>query len=360
MVALDTLRRKVQSYGVRLGLREKTMTTTTKNTTRTMRGLVQRGYGGPDVLAVRADLPVPEPGEQDVLVRVRAAGVDAGTVILLHGRPLLVRPFVGILRPRQQVPGRALAGVVEQVGQGVTRFRPGDEVYGESTSGAAYAEYAVVPERLLATKPRGLTFEQAAAVPVSATTALQALRKGEVGSGMRVAVNGASGGVGTFAVQLAKANGAHVTAVASTGKLDLVRSIGADEVVDHTREDFTRGSAPYDVIIDVAGRHSLRDYRRALRPGGTLVLVGGPPEKFVRRMLAVLAQKPLVSEKLLPLTAKVNREDLDELTELLEDGRVTPVVDSVHPLDQAPVAVGRLESGQARGKVVIAIDAGGR
>jgi NADPH:quinone reductase-like Zn-dependent oxidoreductase len=247
---------------------------------------------------------------------------------------------------------------VEAVGPGVTRLSPGDEVYGEST-GAAYAELAVVPERRLSLKPQALTFEQAAAVPISATTALQAVRKGRIEAGMRVAVNGASGGVGTFAVQLAKAAGAHVTGVASTGKLELVRSIGADAVVDHTREDFTHAAGAYDVILDVAGRSSLRDYRRALRPGGTLVLVGGPPEKFVRRLLAVLAQKPLVSERLLLLTASPGREDLDVLSGMVDAGQVTPVLDDVHALDDAPIALDRVASGRARGKVVIRIAAGG-
>ena len=334
--------------------------TTTGTTTRTMRGLVQRRYGGPDALDVRDDLARPTPGEQEVLVRVEAAGVDAGTLILLSGKPLIVRPFVGFRRPRQPIPGRALAGVVEAVGTGVTRLRIGDEVYGEA-GGAAYAEYAVVDESRLAIKPASLSFSETAAVPISATTALQAVRdKGGVGPGMRVAVNGASGGVGTFAVQIAAAYGAQVTGVASGAKLDLVRALGAEQVVDHTREDFTRAAGAYDVIIDIAGTHSLRDYRRALRPGGTLVLVGGPPEKFIRRMLAVLAQKALVSEKLLLLTQRHSVDDLDVLTGMIENGRVTPAIDDVQPLDNAPVAVARLSSGRARGKVVIRIGAAAR
>jgi NADPH:quinone reductase-like Zn-dependent oxidoreductase len=324
-----------------------------------MSGLVQRRYGGPDALEVRSDLPVPNVGPEDVLVRVHAAGVDAGTLILMRGKPTIVRPFVGVRRPRQPVPGRGLAGTVTAVGEAVTRLRPGDEVYGEST-GAAFAELAAVPEKRLAVKPSALTFAQAATVPVSGTTAWQAVRRGAVEAGKRVAVTGASGGVGTFAVQIAKARGAHVTGIASGPKLDLVRSLGADEVIDHTREDFAQANAAYDVILDVAGRHSLRDYRRALRPGGTLVLVGGPPERFLRRMLAVLAQKPVVSERLLLLTARSSREDLEALGELLADGRVTPAVDSAHPLADARTALERLDRGQVRGKVVITFAAAGR
>ena len=321
-----------------------------------MKAIVQERYGSPEVLELK-DLDTPVAGPGEVLVRVHAAGVDAGVWHLMAGRPYLVRVLgFGLRRPKVPVRGTDVAGHVEAVGDDVTRLRPGDEVFGSSDG--TFAEYACAREDRFARKPANLTFEQAAAIPASALTALQAVRDvGRVEPGQSALVIGAAGGVGTFAVQIAKAFGAEVTGVCSTAKTDLVRSIGADHVIDYTREDLGDGRQRYDVIIDTAGNRPLSRLRRVLAPRGTLVIVGG--EGGGRwlggsdRQLRALALSPFVRQRLRSFIAKENIDDLDALRDLIEAGRVTPVIDRTYPLSGAPDAIRYLHEGRARGKVVI-------
>jgi len=319
-----------------------------------MKAIVQDVYGPPEVLKFR-DIDQPVVGEDDVLVRVRAAGLDMGVRHLMTGLPYLVRLGFGLRRPRVRVRGMDVAGRVEAVGAKVTRFQPGDEVFG--TCDSSFAEYATARPDRLAPKPANLTFEQAAAVPVSACTALQALRDlGRVQPGQKVLVIGAAGGVGTYAVQLAKAFGATVTGVCSTTKTDLVRSIGADHVIDYTREDFTER---YDLVLDIAGNRSLSHLRRALTPRGTLVLVGGEDGGRwfggMDRPLRALVLSPFVGQNLRPLMSSERAPDLEVLSELIEAGKVTPVIDRTYPLGEAADALRYLDSGRVRGKVVITV-----
>jgi NADPH:quinone reductase-like Zn-dependent oxidoreductase len=322
-----------------------------------MRAIVQDTYGSADVLELR-DVDRPEVGDDDVLVAVHAAGVDRGVWHFMAGRPNLNRLVSGLRAPKAPVLGMDVAGRVEAVGKDVTRFAPGDEVFG--TCRGSFAEYALAGSDQLAPKPPSLTFEQAATVPVSGCTALQALRDvGKVQPGERVLVIGAAGGVGTFAVQLAKAFGAEVTGVCSTTKVDLVRSIGADHVIDYTREDFAQTVQRYDLILDIAGNRSLSHLRRALAPQGTLVIVGG--EEGGRwfggldRQLRAHALSPFVGQRLGTFVSKASGEDLVALTELIEAGRLAPVVDGTYPLSGVPEAIRRLEAGHARGKVAITV-----
>jgi len=322
-----------------------------------MKAIVQDRYGSADVLRLE-DTPAPAAGDGEVLVRVHAAGVDQGTWHLMAGLPYGVRAAFGLRRPKTRIPGMDLAGRVEAVGTGVTRFQPGDEVFG-SYSGA-YAEYASGPQDRFAPKPARLTFEQAAAVPISAVTALQGLRDaGRVRPGQNVMVIGAAGGVGSFAVQIAKAFGAHVTGVCSGGKADLVRSIGADTVVDYTREDITDGTRRYDVILDLAGNRPLRQLRRALTPDGTLVIAGGEGGGRwlggVDRQLRAQLLSPFTGQSLRGLMSRQRLDDLVQVRELIESGKVTPVVDRTYPLSEVPEAIRYLRGGHARGKVVITI-----
>ena len=321
----------------------------------TMPAIVQDGYGSADVLELR-EIARPQVADDEVLLRVHAAGVDLGVWHLMTGLPYLVRPVLGLRRPKNPVRGREVAGRVEAVGANVTRFRPGDEVMGIGEG--TFAEYAAVREDKLALKPANLTFEQAAAVPISATTALQALRdKGHVQPGDHVLVIGASGGVGTFAVQLATAFGAHVTGVCSTAKMDLVRSLGAEHVVDYTREDIVDAQRRYDLILDCGGRRSIPHLRRALAPRGTLVIVGGEgggrwTGGFGRGFRAA-ALSLVVRQQLRVLVATERGDDLRTLSELIEEGKVTPVVDRTYPLSDAPEALRYLKSGAVRGKLVV-------
>lgn len=323
-----------------------------------MKAIVQDTYGSADVLELR-EIDKPEVGGQDVLVRVRAAGLEPGVWHLMTGRPYLVRILgYGLRKPKVRVRGNDVAGHVEAVGKLVTRFQPGDEVFGACHG--SFAEYACAREGNLVSKPQSLTFEQAAAVPISALTALQGLRdKGEVKPGQQVLIIGAAGGVGTFAVQLAKALGAEVTGVCSTAKTELVRSIGADHAIDYTREDFADGRRHYDVILDTAGNRTLSHLRRALTPEGTLVIVGGEEGgKWlggVDRLLRALLLSPLVRQRLRSFIAAVRTEDLQYLKDLVEAREVTPVIDRTYPLSEVPEAVRYWESGQARGKVVITV-----
>jgi NADPH:quinone reductase-like Zn-dependent oxidoreductase len=327
----------------------------------TMRAVVQDTYGPADVLQLR-DVARPAPADGEVLVRVRAAGLDRGVWHVMAGLPYLVRvvvPTMGLRRPKVPIRGMDLAGQVEAVGRDVTRFRPGDAVFGWTESGS-YAEYASVPEDQLVPMPANLSFVQAAAVPISGLAALQGLRDiGEVQAGQRVLVIGAAGGVGSFAVQLAKAFGAQVTGVASTTQAELVRSIGADEVVDYTRTDVTDGSRHWDLILDTAGHRSLSRLRRALSPAGTLVIVGSEGRgRFMGgfdRQLRAVALSRVVGQRLRMLSSTPRRDDLETLRQLIEAGKVAPLLDRTFPLDQVRQAIGHLLAGGGRGKLVITV-----
>ena len=322
-----------------------------------MKAIVQERYGSPDVLELR-EIDEPAVGDPDVLVRVRAAGLHAGDPFLLTGVPYVVRLAFGLRKPRHGVPGRDVAGVVEAVGKEVTQFRPGDEVFGWCTTGVL-AEYACAKESNFARKPANITFEQSAAVTVSATTALQALRdKGEVQSGHKVLIVGASGGVGTFAVQIAKSLGAEVTGVCSTRNVELVRSIGADHVIDYTKEDFTQSEQRYDVILDNAETHSLSECRRVLAPKGTYIPNRGSGGRWIGPLGRIAKARVIslfVRQKLHPFLSKENNEDLVQLKELLESGKVTPVIDRTYALSESAEALAYVGEGHARGKVVIAV-----
>jgi len=320
-----------------------------------MRAVVQRGYGTADVLHV-GDVDRPTIAADEVLVQVRAAGLDRGTWHLMAGFPYAVRLVTGLRTPRRAVPGIDVAGTVVAVGSEVTRFRLGDEVFGIGRG--TFAELTVAKERKLAAKPPRLTFEQAAALPVSGLTALGALDVGGLARGQHVLVIGASGGVGTHAVQIAKASGATVTGVASAAKLDLVRSLGADHVIDYTRDDFAAGGKRYDLILDIGGNAPLSRLRRALTRRGTLVIVGGEGGgrwTGMSRQLRALASSPFVRQRLKMIVAKEHHDGLDRLAVLVEDGRVTPEVERTYPLHEAADAMRHLVAGQARGKLVITV-----
>lgn len=322
----------------------------------TMRAVVQDGYGDADVL--RSDrVALPTTGGHEVLVRVHGAGLNRGTWHVMTGKPYALRPVFGLRGPRQPVIGNELAGTVVTVGAEVTRFARGDQVYGVGTG--TFAEYATAHEDKLSRKPANLTFEQAAIVPSSATTALQALSAvGRVKAGQRVLVTGASGGVGTFAVQIAKALGAHVTAECSTGKVDLVGSLGADEVLDYTVDDFADGSRRFDLILDLAGSPSLARLRRALTPTGTAVIAGGEGGGSLTgmgRQLRALLVSIFGRQRLTMCVTKEGAVDLERLTALIESGRVTPALDRTYPLTQAADAMRRLVAGNVRGKLAIAV-----
>ena len=323
-----------------------------------MKAIVQDRFGSADVLEFR-DIEDPAVGEDDVLVRVHTAACGPDVWHLMTGLPYLVRLMPGFYKVKAGVRGRDVAGTVEAVGANVTGFRRGDEVMGIVEG--SFAELAIARPDKLVPKPARLTFEQAAAVPISGLTALQAIRDvGEVQPGQRVLVIGAGGGVGTLTVQVAKAFGAEVTGVGSTSKVDLVRQIGADEVIDYTREDFADGTRRWDVIVDTGGRRPLRHLRRALTPKGTLGIVGGEgggrwTGGFFRQMLRAPVLSLLSGQKLRPVVSKENHEDLLALAALVEAGKVTPVIDRTYPLIEAPDAIRYLEEGHPRGKVVITI-----
>ncbi len=321
----------------------------------TMRAITRDTYGSADVLAL-THIARPIPSQSEVLVRVRAAGVDRGAWHMMTGRPYLGRLAFGLHTPRNPLLGIEVAGTVDTVGPAVTRFAVGDEVYGFATG--SFAEYAVAREDRLAPKPGDLTFEQAAAVSVSGATALQALTDaGRLQSGQTVLVIGAYGGVGSYAVQIAKALGAEVTGVASTGKLDLVRSLGADHVVDYTYDDYADGRSHYDLVIDIAGRPRLSRLRRALTRTGTAVIVGGEDggsfSGGMNRQLRALAVSPFVHQRLTMFITKQRSRDLERLTRLIEAGQVTPSVGRTYPLHEAADAMRHLEAGAVRGKVAL-------
>ena len=315
-----------------------------------MKAIVQVKYGAPEALELK-EIDKPVIKDTQVLVHVHAAGVNPLDWHFVRGKPYIARLALGLPRPKNGVRGVDVAGHIEAVGKNVRQYQAGDEVFGACDG--AFAEYAPAGEDMVVPKPANLTFDQAAAVPVAAVTALQALRDvGKLQSGQNVLINGAAGGVGTFAVQIAKSFGADVTAVCSTRNVELVRSIGADHVVDYTREDFTRSDLRYDVILDNAGSHSLGEYRRVLAADGTLIMNSGAAlgTMAAGRMLA-----PFVRQKLRSFLAKLNREDLIVLCKLIEAGKLTSVIDRTYPLSQTPEAIGYVEAGHARGKVVITV-----
>lgn len=322
----------------------------------TRRAVVQHGYGGPEVLHLE-EVPLPSLGAHEVLVRVHAAAVDRGTDHLMTGLPYAARLALGLRRPRQPVCGRDVAGTVADVGAAVTRVKVGDEVYG-ATSGS-FADYAVGPETKLAPKPANLSFIEAAAVPISGGTALQAVvDAGRVRAGQSVLVLGASGGVGSFAVQLAKAFGAEVTGVCGPAKQDFVRSLGADHVLDYTRGDVADGDRRWDLIVDIGGNTSLTRLRRALNPRGTVVFVGGEGAGNLTglgRQLRGAMLSPLLRQRMVLLVAKERARDYERLTELIEAGSVVPRVDRSYPLEEAAEALRRLRAGEVRGKLTLSV-----
>jgi len=314
-----------------------------------MKAIVYERYGSPDVLELR-DVEKPSVTDDGVLVRVRAASANPYDWHFMRGKPYFTRLMFGLLKPKVHSLGADLAGEVEVVGKDVTRFRPGDSVFGEGAG--AFAEYACVPEHWLALKPANLSFEQAAAVPMAGVTALQGLRDGgKIQAGQKVLVLGASGGVGTFAVQIAKSFGAEVTGVCSTKNVEMVRKLGADHVVDYTREDFTRGDARYDLMLDTIGNRSLHACRRVLAPKAVYVFIGGRMSHLAASMLA----GPFVSQDVKAVVAKRSSADLEFLSGLIEAGKITPVIDRTYKLDEVPAAIGYLEEGHARGKIVITV-----
>jgi NADPH:quinone reductase-like Zn-dependent oxidoreductase len=320
-----------------------------------MKGFFHDRYGPPDVLEFR-DLDIPPVGEDEVLIRAHAAGVNRGDVLAVEGLPYTARLGYGIKRPKHHVPGTDVAGTVEAVGSGVTGLQLGDAVFGWATGG--FAQYATAPANLVVAKPERLTFEQAAASPTTGVAALQGLRDvGRITAGHRVLVVGASGGVGTFAVQMAKAHGANVTAVCSTRNVDLVRSAGADQIIDYTREDFTRRRAEFDLILDLVGKESLRSSTGALKPGGTFVVVAGGNPRSMTGMgrFAQTLRSPFGRHRLRPLFSTKKSEDLSTLGDLLEAGKVLPVMDAVYDLADLPEAMSHVRAGHARGRVVITV-----
>jgi NADPH:quinone reductase-like Zn-dependent oxidoreductase len=321
-----------------------------------MRAIVCRQYGAPEVALRSEDVEKPTPGDDEVLIRVRAAAVNPLDWHLMKGRPYGFRLLTGVMRPGETRPGRDVAGEVEAVGRHVARFTPGDEVFGVGRG--AFAEYSCAPSAKLALKPATVTFAQAASAPIAGITALQALRdKGQLQAGQRVLVNGAAGGVGMFAVQIAKSMGAEVTGVCSTMNVDLVQRLGADRVIDYTEEDFTRLGARYDLILDSIRNHSLTATRRALTRDGRLLVIGIPPGRlfvtFLGGLVKPLLVAPFVSQRVMFLVAGIRETDLAVLGGLIASGSVTPVIDKREGLDSVPQAIRDVSTRHARGKVVV-------
>jgi NADPH:quinone reductase-like Zn-dependent oxidoreductase len=321
-----------------------------------VKAIVHHQYGSPDLLAFE-EVPTPVPGDSEVLLKVRAASLNPLDWHTVRGLPYPLRIGNGFTTPKKAVPGVDVAGQVEAVGANVAQVRPGDEVFGVCKG--AFAEYACAKADRVVARPARLSLEQAAAIPVAGLTALQGLRnRGRLERGQRALIVAASGGVGTFAVQIAKSLGAEVTGVCSTRNVDLVRSIGADHVIDYTKEDFTRAARQYDLILDMAGTHSLSALRRILTPRGTCVVVGAPSGRWIAgpdRFLKALLLSPFVSQRMVPFIAVANRDDLAALKGLIETGGVTPVIDRSYSFSDVPLALRYLEEGHARGKVVITI-----
>ena len=324
-----------------------------------MKAAIYDRYGPPEVVHIR-DVEEPAPKEHEALIKVRAASINPLDWHFMRGTPYFVRLMTGLRKPKITRLGVDVAGQVQAVGRNVTEFRPGDEVFG--TCRGALAEYVCTSESALIMKPENVTFEQAASVPVAAFTALQGLRdKGQIQAGQKVLINGAAGGVGTFAVQIAKGFGADVTGVCSTRNLEMVRNIGADRVMDYTRQDFTTSGQRYDLIFDLVGNHSLSAFRRVLNPRGIYIGAGGGgPEVHWLDVLTgpikALLLSMFVSQKLVPFLARANKKDLTTISELIKGGTVTPVIDKRYPLSEVPEAIRYLEQGHARGKVVITLE----
>jgi NADPH:quinone reductase-like Zn-dependent oxidoreductase len=316
-------------------------------------------YGPPEVLQLK-EVERPVPKDDEVLVKVQAASVNKFDWIVIRGRPFLVRlAGSGLLRPKKRIPGTDVAGRIEAVGKDVKQLKPGDEVFGDLARYGlgGFAEYVCAPEEALALKPANITFEEAAAVPMAAMTALQGLRKGKIRPGQKVLINGASGGVGTFAVQIARSFGAEVTAVCSTRNLDVARSIGADHVIDYTQEDFTKNGQQYDLILAVNGYQPISAYKRSLSPKGTYVMTGGSGAQISQAMLLGPLISMTGSKKMGSLGAsRPNQLDYAFLSELLEAGKIVPVIDRRYPLGEVPEAIRYLGEGHARGKVVITME----
>lgn len=327
-----------------------------------MKAVVYTDYGPPDVLEVR-EIKKPAPNDDQVLVKVHAAAVNPLDWHFIRGTPYVMRMMMGGLRkPKDPLVGVDYAGTIEAVGKNVTQFKPGDAVFGNRSG--AFAEYLCArADRAIAPKPANMTFEQAAAVPVAAITALQGLRdEGKVQPGQKVLINGASGGVGTFAVQIAKSFGAEVTGVCSTRNVDLVRSLGADHVIDYTKEDFTKSGERYDVILDNVGTQPLSGFRRVLKPNGICVIIGGGGPNDgkwvgpVARPIKAKLMSPFISQKMGMMMADANQKDLTVLADLMQSGKVTPVIDRTYPLSEIREAIRYLETGRARGKVVVTVE----
>ncbi|MDQ6809392.1 MAG: NAD(P)-dependent alcohol dehydrogenase [Verrucomicrobiota bacterium] len=327
-----------------------------------MRAVVYTDYGSPDVLRVR-EIKKPAPSDDQVLIKVHAASVNPLDWHFIRGTPFIARlGMMGLRKPKLPRLGVDYAGTIEAVGKNVTQFRPGDEVFGGKTG--AFSEYLCArPDRAMALKPTNVTFQQAASVPIAGVTALQGLRdRGHVQAGQKVLINGASGGVGTFAVQIAKSLGAEVTGICSTRNLELVRSLGADHVIDYTKEDFTKGEERYDVILDNVGNQPLAGFRRALTPHGICVMIGGGGPNDggligpMGRPIEALLLSPFTSQRIGMFMAEITKPALTTLAELIQTGKVTPVIDKTYPLTQIADAIRYLEEGHARGKVVIAVN----
>jgi NADPH:quinone reductase-like Zn-dependent oxidoreductase len=316
-----------------------------------MRAIVYTKFGPPDVLQLK-EVEKPVPKDNEILIKVRAASANAYDWRHLRADPFLIRLMgAGLLKPKHKILGADIAGQVEAVGSNVKQFQPGDEVFGEGSYGG-FAEYVCVDENRFVLKPAHLTFEEAAAVPMAALTALQGLRdKGRIQTGQKVLINGASGGVGTFAVQIAKSFEAEVTGVCSTTKMDLVRSIGADHVIDYTREDVTKNNQQYDLIFDTAAYHSISGYKRILRSGGIYVLAGGP----FARIFQLMVKSMIGVKNMIVMVAKINQKDLLFITGLMNAGKVKSIIDKRYPLNETAEALRYLEEGHARGKVVITV-----
>ena len=322
-----------------------------------MKAIVHTRYGEPASVLRYTELGAPAAGDGEVLVRVRAAGIARGDWLIATGLPYIARPSYGLRTPKHPVAGQQLAGVVDTTGTSTAEFESGDEVFGWCNG--AYAEYAAVDEGQLAPKPRNISFEQAASVPTSGCAALQAIRdRGQVQSGQHVLITGASGGVGTYAVQIAKAHGAEVTGVCSTRNVGMVRSIGADHVIDYTRDDIDRSRHSFDVIIDIAGNRSISTLRSVLTSKGILVIVGSTGGRITMgfgRTVKAMAQSPFVGQRLRPLISKPNQKDLEALKDLIEGGHVTPVIDETLALENVPEAVAQLGSGHSQGTRVVSV-----
>ena len=323
-----------------------------------MQAVVYHNYGSPDVLKLE-EVQKPVLQDDQVLVKVVAAATAAGDWHLLRADPFMVRFMYGLVEPKYKILGADVAGRVEGVGRNVTQFKPGDEVFGDlSRSGfGAFAEYVAAPETALALKPRRLTFEQAAAVPVSAVTALLGLRAGNIHAGQTVLINGASGGVGTYAVQIAKAFGAEVTAVCSTGNVAMARALGADHVIDYTREDFSQSGCKYELILAANGYKPIKTYQRALTPNGSYIMTGGSSAQMFQAMVMGPWLSRKNGQKLGNILAKPSQADLVFVRELIDAGKVTPVIDRCYPLRNVADAIRYVEAGHAKGKVVITVDA---